>query len=199
MTAAIVLAGGRASRFGADKLAAPLADGRSVLNHAVAAVSAVASSVIVVLAPGTERPFDLPEGVVAVRDPERYAGPLAGLAVGLAATAAEIVIVVGGDMPVLDPAVLRLLIDVVAADPGIEAARLESERSSPLPCALRREQARTACDGALAAGDRRLRGCLERIATTTIPARQWRALDPGGRTLVDIDDPADLARLLGAS
>ncbi|MFN8623891.1 MAG: NTP transferase domain-containing protein, partial [Chloroflexota bacterium] len=46
---AIVLAGGRASRFGADKLAASL-DGVPLLHHAVRAVSAVpgATEVIVV-------------------------------------------------------------------------------------------------------------------------------------------------------
>ena len=196
MTAAIVLAGGRASRFGADKLAAPLADGRSVLSHAVTAVSAVATSVVVVLAPDAERPTGLPDTVSVVRDRQGYAGPLAGLAVGLEAIVEEIVIVVGGDMPVLEPAVLRRLVELVAVDPAIEAAQLESERASPLPCAMRREPARGACGRARAAGDRRLRGCLERLATATVPTHEWRALDPGGRTLVDIDDPADLARLL---
>ena len=53
---AIVLAGGRSSRFGADKLAASM-DGRPLLQHAIDAVARVADEVIVVLAAGARRPI----------------------------------------------------------------------------------------------------------------------------------------------
>lgn len=200
MTAAIVLAGGRSRRFGGDKLQARLADGRSVLAHAVAAAAAVGDEIVVVIAPGAERPEGLPESVVLVHDPEPEGGPLMGLAAGLETVSGEIVLVVGGDMPALEPSVLRLLIAAVENDPAVDAARLEvrdATRASVLPCVLRRKAARRACGEALSAGDRRLRGALEGLATTVVPAVEWRALDPSGRTLVDIDRPADLATLEG--
>ena len=48
---AIVLAGGRSSRFGRDKLA-EIVDGRPLLDHAIDAVRAVATDIVVVVAPG---------------------------------------------------------------------------------------------------------------------------------------------------
>lgn len=211
--AAIVLAGGRARRFGGNKLAVGLADGRSILAHSVGAVTALAGEVAVVLAPGAEAPLDIGAGLRVVHDPEAYGGPLIGLLAGLEAVAGEVVLVVGGDMPEVEPAVLRLLAETVTGDAAVEAARLEVppaagagglvDRPSPLggvplPCAVRRDAAMRACREALAAGDRRLRGCLERLATTVVTAGAWRALDPGGRTLLDIDAPADLAGLDGS-
>lgn len=198
MTAAVVLAGGSSRRFGADKLAARLGDGRSVLAHAVEAAAAVADEVAVVVAPGAERPADLPERIRIVHDQEPDAGPLLGLAAGLAALAGRIVLVVGGDMPALETSVLRLLIAAVVTDPAMDSSRLEVDGSpgaSVLPCVIRREAAQRACREAIAGGDRRLRGGLERLATVIVPAAEWRALDPAGRTLVDIDRPADLAAL----
>ena len=44
----------------------------------------------------------------------------------------------------------------------------------------------------LADGERRLRALTEELATTVIPEPTWRALDPYGMTVRDIDTPADL-------
>jgi molybdopterin-guanine dinucleotide biosynthesis protein A len=202
MTAAIVLAGGGSRRFGSDKLAARMADGRSVLAHGITAAETIADDLVVVLAPGASLPDGLPARTVTVHDPEPDGGPLVGLAAGLEATREELVIVIGGDMPALEPAVLRLLIEALHGDPAVDAARLEVAASTAgsvavLPSVLRREPARRACRDALAAGDRRLRACLERLVTAVVPAVEWRALDPTGRTLLDIDRQADLARLEG--
>jgi molybdopterin-guanine dinucleotide biosynthesis protein A len=211
MTAAVVLAGGRSRRFGTDKLSVPLADGRSVLAHAVAAAEAVADELIVVVAPGSSRPDGLPVRTAVVNDAEVGGGPLVGLAAGLEATSDGIVLVLGGDMPALDPSVLAALVAALSDHPDAEVARLEVARlevarlevdpssafggASVLPCAVRRDAARRACREALAAGDRRLRGCLERLAAIVVPAAEWRALDPHGRTVLDVDRPGDLARL----
>lgn len=198
MTAAVVLAGGSSRRFGADKLAARLGDGRSVLAHAVEAAAVVADEIVVVVAPGAARPADLPAAAWIVHDREPDAGPLLGLAAGLAVIADGTVLVVGGDMPALEAGVLRLLIAAVATDPAMDAARLEVDGApgaSVLPCVVRREAAQRACREAIVGGDRRLRGGLERLATAVVPAGEWRALDPAGRTLIDVDRPADLAAL----
>jgi len=85
---AIVLAGGRSSRFGRDKLAEPLA-GRPLLDHAVRSVAGVARDVVI-LGPGL--PVSSPAGSMAVPrgvtvrfvpDAEPFAGPLVALAAGL--------------------------------------------------------------------------------------------------------------------
>ena len=186
---AIVLAGGRSSRFGRDKLAECI-DGRPMLDWAVQAVQAVASDVVVVVAPDAPRP--VPAGARIVHDTEAFEGPLAGLAVGLAALDPDVerVIVVGGDMPRLSPVVLRRLLDALT---GAEVALLgHGGGAPPLPVACRRGSATTAVDGLLAAGERRLRAMPERLTSVIVAADAWTSDDPEGRTLRDVDVPADL-------
>lgn len=193
---AIVLAGGASTRFGADKLATDL-DGRPLLHHAFLAVAEVAGPIVVVVAPGAPPP-SIPPGlatrVVVARDSETHGGPLAGLAAGLAALdpATNIVLVVGGDMPSLVPAVLRLLVGALVADPTPGAATLEADPPSALPMAVRRSLAAPAAAALLAEDRRALRGLLTRVASVVVPAHAWRALDPDGRTLRDVDTPTDL-------
>jgi molybdopterin-guanine dinucleotide biosynthesis protein A len=188
---AIVLAGGRSSRFGRDKLAEPI-DGQPLLLHAIGAVRALASEVLVIAAPDSDPA--VPGDVVVVHDPSPYGGPLAGLAAGLRAATEPVCLIVGGDSPTLVPGVLGLLVAALA-DEAIDAAALDDDgRLRPLPSALRREPALNAADGLLADGQRRLRLVFEALTTRTIPEAAWHALDPTGATLRDIDTPEDLAK-----
>ena len=102
LVSGVVLAGGRATRFGSDKMAAAY-EGVPLLRRAIDAVSAVADGVIVVLPPGAERE-ELPAGVTVTHDLQEGEGPLAGLHTGLlAAIRSDVVLVAGGDMPELQP------------------------------------------------------------------------------------------------
>lgn len=186
----IVLAGGRSSRFGRDKLA-ELVDGRPLLAHAIAAVRPFAAQIVVVAAPGAT-PL-LPDGVELVHDSAAFEGPLAGVLAGLAAASEPVVVVVGGDMPSLVRTVIERLVDGLDANAGVEVAVLEHDgRVRPLPMALRREAALERADRLIATGERRLRALAEGPAVRVIPEPAWRALDPDGLTVRDIDTPADL-------
>lgn len=187
---AIVLAGGRSSRFGRDKLA-ELIDGRPLLDHAIAAARVVATDIVVVAAPDANR--DLPDGVHLAHDPVAYEGPLAGLAAGLAALdpAVDRLIVVAGDMPSLVPAVLGRLLDPVMA--GRAAALLGVEGDPPpLPMALDRRRAAAAIRGLVEGGETRLRALPWALDAEVVPASIWRYDDPAGATFRDVDTPADL-------
>jgi molybdenum cofactor guanylyltransferase len=193
---AVVLAGGRSRRFGSDKLAASV-EGRPVLDRAIEAVAAVADEVVVVVAPGDDRP--LPPGSRRVEDPAPFEGPLVGLAAGLGAeprdptTTADVALVVGGDMPALRPAVLRLLIAVVRE--GAAGAVLhDGTTGRPLPAAYRLETAAAATRRLLDTGERRLRALPHALDATVIAVGDWRRLDPDAATLLDVDSPADLDR-----
>jgi molybdopterin-guanine dinucleotide biosynthesis protein A len=188
----VVLAGGRSMRFGRNKLAEPVADGRTILAHAVAAVALVCREVVVVIAPDDPVPAGLPANARVVVDPEAFGGPLVGLAAGLAQASDEVVLVAGGDMPDLVPSVLVRLARVLG-DGSADAVRLaDGDQAAALPCAVRRKPALRAAESALAAGDRRLRGLFERLVEELVPEADWRVLDPAGRTLRDIDRPEDL-------
>jgi molybdopterin-guanine dinucleotide biosynthesis protein A len=186
---AIVLAGGRSSRFGRDKLAEPFA-GRTLLDHAIAAVGPLARETIVVGRPN-ETPH-LPDGTIVVHDPSAFEGPLVGLLTGLRGATQPVGLVVGGDMPTIVLSVLEALIARLD-DPTVDAVVLEDAgRDRPLPTAVRILPATSAAERLVAAGERRLGALFEALATAVIDEPTWRALDPDGKTLRDIDMPADL-------
>jgi molybdopterin-guanine dinucleotide biosynthesis protein A len=186
---AIVLAGGRSSRFGSDKLAAPL-EGRRLLAHAVEAVATVAEEIVVVISPhAPEPPLVIPARFA--RDPEPFGGPLVGLVAGLDVTVHDRIIVVAGDMPTLEPAVLRLVLDRLDM---ADAAALDTEDGlSPFPLALRRSPGVITARQLVAAGERRFLALTEALSAIHVPASAWTALDPLRRTLRDVDRPEDLA------
>src|SRR2546423_13073836 len=94
----IVLAGGRSSRFGSDKMVVAYR-ARPLLFHAIESVASVADEIVLVVAPRAAAPDDLPSGVRLARDEDAYGGPLRGLAAGLAGVTTDLALVAGGDMP----------------------------------------------------------------------------------------------------
>lgn len=191
LVSGIVLAGGRSTRFGSDKLVAPYR-GVPLLHRPIETLAAICDEVVVVLAPG-DSGSGLPPGVTIANDPTEGEGPLAGLHAGLmAAVRSESAVVVGGDMPELQPSVLREMLRVLA-DTDAEAAVLaDGDRPRPLPCVLRTWPAADVTHTLLHAGRRRLRDVLDSMRTAVIDEATWTALDPERRTLVDVDEPGDM-------
>jgi molybdopterin-guanine dinucleotide biosynthesis protein A len=185
---AIVLAGGRSSRFGRDKLAEPV-DGRPLLDYPIVSVRALTDDIVVVAAPDTDPA--VPDGVTLVHDPRPFEGPLAALDAGLAASRVDRVVVVGGDMPTLVPAVLGRLLAALGADARAAILEVDGPRAI-LPLALAREPSRAAVRRLLDAGERRLGALLDVLDVRIVPSAEWRFDDPEGRTLRDIDTPSDL-------
>ena len=186
---AIVLAGGRSSRFGRDKLAEPVL-GTPLLARAIDAVRPIATEVLAVAAPGAD--LGVPEGVRVVHDPIAFEGPLSGLVTGLGAATEPLAIVVGGDSPSLVLAVLASMLDRLGG-PGIQAVALQHEgRVRPLPLVVQRDPALVHARALLEAGERRLRAIMDRLEVEVIPELVWRELDPDAATVRDIDTPDDL-------
>jgi molybdopterin-guanine dinucleotide biosynthesis protein A len=195
----IVLAGGRATRFGADKLAA-LLDGRPLLHHAILAVASVADEVVVVIGADGARPrlpVDAATGIRVARDSVADGGPLAGLAAGLAAAHGRVAIVAGGDQPWLSPAILSellLWLDSAVDGPALDAVALvQDEQVRPLPVALRVGTVRPVAEALLSAGTRSLVGLLAHLRVGTLQPERWRTLDRDGASLRDVDTPDALA------
>jgi molybdopterin-guanine dinucleotide biosynthesis protein A len=187
-----VLAGGRSSRFGVDKLAVELR-GVPLLHHAVRTLAEVCGEVVVVLAPEGVRPA-LPPGlpVRVARDAREGEGPLAGLAAGLGEVTTEWALVAAGDMPDLAHAVLLEMLRVAAAAPADAVVLREGEVWRPLPCVVAVAPARTNVHTLLYAGERSVRALIASLRSAVIDEATWRALDPSAGTLLDVDEPGDL-------
>ncbi len=187
----IVLAGGRSTRFGRDKLAEPYR-GRPLLEHVVLALDAVCDEVVLVLAPG----IDPPPVAVAVRvahDDVEGGGPLVGAIAGLREASGELALLAGGDMPELVPAVLRSMLGVAGSDEGVRAVALrDGDRFRPLPSVVRVVPALAAATAVLGEGGRRLRDAISRLEPVIVDEPAWTADDPERRTLFDVDEPTDL-------
>jgi molybdenum cofactor guanylyltransferase len=194
----IVLAGGRATRFGADKLAA-LVNGRPLLHVAILAVASVSDEVVVAIGADGHRPplpADAPVHVRVVRDAVVDGGPLAGLAAGLTAARGRLAILVGGDQPSLSPpllAELLLWLDSEPDEPSLDAVALVDEGLvRPLPAALRVSTCRPRAAALLGGGTRSLVGLLGILRVGTLEPERWRVIDPHGASLRDVDTPDEL-------
>jgi molybdopterin-guanine dinucleotide biosynthesis protein A len=161
-----------------------------MLDHVIDRVRGVATDIVVV--GRSDAPVTASDAFRVVADDRPFEGPLAGLGAGLRALdqAIELVLVVGGDMPTLVPAVLARLIAGLDAH---EACVLADEIGPrPLPIAVRRSVASPAVDRLLAEGERRLRALLGELGVEVLPQATWRLDDPDGLTLLDVDVPADM-------
>jgi molybdopterin-guanine dinucleotide biosynthesis protein A len=190
----IVLAGGRSTRFGEDKLVAEVG-GRPLLHLAIDVVATVVDEVVVVVgadAPAPLLPAGLRVPVVVARDAVADQGPLTGLAAGLAVASHSLALLVGGDQPALQPVLLRELLHRVgtgAADPPVDVIGLEDDgQLRPLPVA----GGGGAPGAPPAGGGRSLVGLFARLRVETLAPKEWRELDPGGQSLLDIDHRDDL-------
>ena len=154
----IVLAGGRSTRFGEDKLVATV-DGRTLLHRALAAVAEVVDEIVVVAGFGAPEPplqADVGVPIIVARDAIPDGGPLAGLAAGLAIASHPSALLVGGDQPALQPALLCELLRRLSAGGDTDHATLdvvaleEDGQLRPLPVALRVATVRLAAEAARA-------------------------------------------------
>jgi molybdenum cofactor guanylyltransferase len=164
-----------------------------LLHRPILALSEVAGEVLVVCAPGAPLP-STPAGVRVrvVHDAEEAQGPLAGVLAGLRAAETELVVVAGGDMPTLVPAVLRELVRTASERRADAVVLQDADRPRPLPIALRVTSATDAARALLHDGERRLRALPAALHAAVLDEPAWRALDPAGATLVDVDEPGDL-------
>jgi len=137
---AVVLAGGRSTRFGSDKLVAEVG-GTPLLRHAVDAALPHVAQVVVVGSPAAP----LPDGVDVVPDSQQHAGPYAAVRDGIDALGLGIdtVLVLAGDL--VDPApLLPLLLAALDSDdphhrPEAAVAVDADGRRQPLLAAYRVE------------------------------------------------------------
>jgi len=179
--------------------------GRTLFARVVDAVAAATTRTIVVAAPGRPLP-PLARAVEVVHDSNPGAGPLAALLDGLRAigpTPIEpFVFVSSCDVPLLDAAVVGLLLERAAARSADWTVPLVAGHPQVLVSVVRRTLIGP-ITAWLRAGRRDPRGLLaaleadERFAVTIVPAGEIAAVDPRLDSFRDVDTPEDQAALGG--
>jgi molybdenum cofactor guanylyltransferase len=189
LVSGIILAGGQSRRMGRDKALIDF-QGQPIITHVMAAVRDLTNDVVVVSnRSDVYGPLGAPLGARVVADYDPPCGPLGGIAAGLQAMDAEVAIVVACDMPFLSVTLLRWLIDQAAGyDAVVPQTGAEYE---PLHAIYRRTCANPIVQR-LAQGDRRVISFFADVRLRAIEEAAWRAIDPAGRSLVNLNTPGDL-------
>src|SRR4051794_7868582 len=189
--AGVILAAGAGTRFGGDKLLAPL-DGQPIIRHVVDAAIAAGLDPIVVVEPptGALAAVDL-RPARRVVNPNPGEGLSSSVRLGLRAAEAdadvtiEAAVILPGDQPRVDPSTIRALLDAAGSSPRTPFIVARHADGSPNPILARRSIWRLADE---LAGDR---GFGPVLATHPEIVREIRveAANP------DIDTIDDLRRL----
>lgn len=196
---ACILAGGRATRLGGRAKSLVPVRGRPILDRQLDVLGPQVAEVLVALAPGAA-PLPVPERwadrVRFVHDEAAHAGPLAGIAAGLAACRTPWLLVVAGDLPHLDGGVIDLLIRTATTVRDADAV-VPLVRNLPEPlCTVYDTRTLAQARANLAAGRRKAAGLLTEsgLRVHWVEEASLRAIDPELRTFADVDTPDDLVR-----
>jgi molybdopterin-guanine dinucleotide biosynthesis protein A len=117
MLSGLILAGGRSSRMGRDKAGLVLPTGATLMERQAGMLRKVGAGTLLasVRADGNYPP----PGITSVWDAVADAGPLAGIAAGLQAAPAGLLMVLAVDMPAVEETHLRRLIELATPDCGV--------------------------------------------------------------------------------
>jgi len=191
---AVILAGGRSSRFGRDKAGAQL-DGLSLLEHVLKALPEPRAETVLAIREeqtGSESPVDR----IVFDDPALPDGPLRGIVAGLEAITSEWAWVVACDLPGIIPALLEDL--ARARTPDLLGVIPEwGGRLQPL-CALYSRTALPILRKAAGSDARSVTGALAQPGFLRFDEARSRKLDPEGRSFININTPDALERFRSA-
>jgi molybdopterin-guanine dinucleotide biosynthesis protein A len=180
--AAVVLAGGASRRMGRDKATLEF-QGKTLVEHVVAAVSPRCSPVFVIAAPGQPLPTLQAE---VLRDEVRGVGPLLATGRGLRAAAEagrELAFVCAVDMPFLSADLIDELVGP-ATRLGADVVLPWDGRDHYLAGIYRTDLVER-ISGLVAAGERSMRALVDTVDTQ-------RIVMPEQRSLTNVNTTADL-------
>jgi molybdenum cofactor guanylyltransferase len=191
--AGIVLCGGESRRMGQSKATLPFGE-ELMLPRVLRLLGEVVAVRSVVAAP--EQPLPpLPPDVSVTRDRRPGHGPLEGLYCGLAAVrdVADAAYVTGCDVPLLEPAFVRRLIDLLETHDVV--VPVEGRFHHPLAAVYRPAVADVIRD-MLDHDQRRLICFFDHVSTRRVEVDQLRDVDPDLRSLMNLNHPDDYRRAL---
>ena len=195
----IVVAGGHSTRFGDREKALAELDGEPMLRRVADALSTATDEIVVNCRSDQREGFAAAlAGVTAdVRfaiDEETGEGPLAGLGTALSTVESEYAVVLGCDMPLVDPDALSALLDDLEKGDADAVVPRSDGGAEPLHAAYRVGSTATAAVAALDGDERSLRALLDRLSVRYLDV-ETSAVSP--RSLTSVDTRARLEELDG--
>lgn len=191
--AAVIVAGGQSRRFGVNEKATATIGGTPLLRRVVERVGPHVDEVVINCRRNQCKAFKEVLDESSVSSDVQYAydrvpgsGPVSGMAVGLHEANAQYTIVLACDLPFLDCGVVTDLFKVATTERRT-AVPIVTGRLQPLCAVYRRDTALDACGSALATGDARARGVVERLDAVRVPVERPRPFR-------DVDTHAALER-----
>lgn len=172
-------------------------DGVPMALRAARALAATSDELLIVMAP--DRPLDArifeSLGARRVQDRRTDAGPLAGLEAALDVARHDLVLVAAADMPWLAPALLSHLAERLAQAPAeTDAVAVATPRGPQPMLAAYRRHVLPIVTRLLDARELRMGTLLAMLRVAALAPDEWRRFDPTGRSVLNVNRPADLAR-----
>ncbi len=189
MWSGIVLAGGCSNRMGMDKRFMTI-HAQPLVAWVIERLHALADEVIVAaLDPA------MLNGIAArvVTDVYPGQGVLAGLHAGLAAARSEWAVAVAGDMPLLNPALLRAMMRLAQDSEADILVPQWQGNLEPLHALYRPSVCAPAAEAALQAGKRRIVAFYPDVRVHVMPQDEIARWDPEGHSFFNVNTPEDWA------
>jgi len=183
---ALILAGGRATRLGGIDKHALVVDGLSIFDRQCNVLLPRVADIIV------SAQSSIP-GHRTVADRIAGAGPLAGIAAGVAEARTPWLLVIAGDMPYISAALIDRLLALATDEADAVGIRIGG-LPEPLVCALRVAAVRPHLERRLAGGQLKASALLtdDGLRVSWIEEAELRAIDPELRALFNVNEPDDL-------
>jgi molybdopterin-guanine dinucleotide biosynthesis protein A len=184
----VVMAGGRSTRMGRDKALLKLADGRTLLEHAIETLRAAGAAEVLVSV-GSGKTYGIP-GTREIQDVQADCGPLGGLQATMVEAQHAFCLVLGVDMPTMTPTYLSLLL--AEAEPGCGVVPVIDGSAEPLAAVYPKEAAAEVAQ-TMQAGDFSMQRLIRRLEALQLV--RLRAVTEAERTLfANWNSPEDCAR-----
>ncbi|MBA3822569.1 MAG: molybdenum cofactor guanylyltransferase [Ktedonobacterales bacterium] len=183
---AIILAGGQSRRMGHDKSLMRVPDtGQTLIEQTIASARTVADD-IVISTNDAARYAWLPYPTVA--DVPGAKGPLGGIAAGLGAIAGQYGLVLACDLPLLAPAVLRVLVEQLRPEDDAVVPRHADGECEPL-CAIYHVSTLPTLLSHIQGQQFAVHQVLEAVATHWVDDAMLRAVDPQLQSFSNVNTP----------
>ena len=190
-TSCIILAGGKSSRLGNDKVSETVGK-KSLLQRVISCVSPLSNDIIIVTA-GEQTFPELVGGnrLRIINDIYPGKGPLGGIYTGLATSTSFYNLIVASDMPFLNQALLRYMVQL-SANFDLVVPRV-GDLAEPLHAVYTRD-CLAPTEHMIKQGELKIHRLFNLVKVRYVEAEEIERYDPGHLSFFNVNTEADLKK-----